>query len=258
MTPALPTPDSAPTQPSPARRFNSPYRFDDNLINGLALLTIFLGFLGLFTLSVFIYPSIGQNLDAEARSIIQLRSSAEYIELVLRPREQAAGLPLASNQSVQEAVLAKLDAMAAPLQLIREARRTSFLLIDRAADRSIRAEFSREMAAALGSYHELVGLLRAGPQPAVSSRVIFLKIENLLSGYERHLTALREYQQTQLRWTSLSRAGMIVLFSSLAYYWFRRFKKFQKTVRRSSNKRSSSRPPRSKHKIRRSSPRLNI
>lgn len=227
MTPALPTPDSAPTQPSPARRFKTFYRFDDNLINGLALLTVFLGFLGLFLLSVFVYPSIGQNLDAEARSIIQLRSSAEYIELVLRPREQAAGLPLASNQSVQEAVLARLDAMAAPLQLIREARRTSFLLIDRAADRSIRAEFSREMAAALGSYHELVGLLKAGPQPAVSSRVIFLKIENLLSGYERHLTALREYQQSQLRWTSLSRAGLIVLFSSLAYYWFRRFKKFQ-------------------------------
>lgn len=88
MTPALPTPDSAPTQPSPARRFKTFYRFDDNLINGLALLTVFLGFLGLFTLSVFIYPSIGQNLDAEARSIIQLKSSAEYIELVLRPRSK--------------------------------------------------------------------------------------------------------------------------------------------------------------------------
>lgn len=227
MTPALPTPDSAPTQPSPARRFNSPYLFDDNLVNGVALFTVLLGFLGLFTLAVFIYPSIGQNLDAEARSIIQLRSSAEYIELVLRPGEQAAGLPLASNQPSQEAVLAKLDAMAAPLQLIREAGRSSFLLIDRAADRKIRAEFSREMTAALGSYHELVGPLRAGPPPAVSSRVIFLKIENLLSGYEWYLTTLREYQRSQLRWTALTRTGLIGLFCALAYYWFRRFKKFQ-------------------------------
>ncbi len=153
MTPALPTPDSAPTQPSPARRFVSPYRLDNNLVNGLALFTVLIGFLGLFTLAVFIYPGIGQNLDTEARSIIQLRSSAEYIELVLRPGEQAAGLPLAINQPSQEAVLAKLDAMAAPLQLIREAGRSSFLLIDRAADRKIRAEFSREMKAAVGSYH---------------------------------------------------------------------------------------------------------
>ena len=140
---------------------------------------------------------------------------------------QASHLELSSSKFRQGDVLAKLDAMAAPLRQIREAGRSGFLLINHEADRKIREEFSTEMSAALGSYHELVGQLGAGPQPTVSSGVIFLKIQTLLNGYERHLMNIREAQLSQLRWTARIGAGLIVLFVFLTYYWFKRFKKFK-------------------------------
>ena len=236
MTPVLPTPDSA---PMPARAPAAPRPFSLSAVfygssMRLEVLTVFLvlmGFCGLFTLSVFVYPALGENLDEEARAILQLRANLDYIHQFLTP----AGVPLAGradNVAARENVLAKIRAMAAPVRLIRQAGRSGFLLIDHAADRKKREEFSSEMGASLSSLQELTVQRWAGSKPSLDLEAIDRKIQALLDGYQRYHDSLRAYQVRQFKWTALIRGVLIVFFLGATYYWARRYKRFQTNQQR--------------------------
>ncbi len=236
MTPVLPTPDSAPT-PARAPAAPRPFSFIDKSYGSsmrLEVLTVFLaimGFFGLFTLSVFVYPALGENLDEEARAILQLRANLDYIHQFLTP----AGVPLAGradNVAARENVLAKIRAMAAPVRLIRQAGRSGFLLIDHAADRKNKEEFSSEMGASLSSLQELTVQRWAGSKPSLDLEAIDRKIQALLDGYQRYHDSLRAYQVRQFKWTALIRAVLIVFFLGATYYWARRYKRFQTNQQR--------------------------
>ena len=158
------------------------------------VILVFLCLIALFTIAIFIYPSIGQNLDAEARAVLQLKHTAETLQLEIKQAEEAYLLQLPLNPSKKKAALDKLETMAAPLLRIRSAGRSAFLLINREEDLKIRGKFAVEMAAVLAQDYELVEQLWAGRKPTLNSEVVLLKIHSLLATYETYLDTLREQQ----------------------------------------------------------------
>ena len=190
------------------------------------VILVFFCLFALFTIAIFIYPSVGQNLDAEARAVLQLKHTAETLQLEIKQAEEAYLLQLPLNPSRKKAVLDKLETMAAPLLRIRSAGRSAFLLINREEDLNIRGKFAVEMAAVLAQDYELVEQLWAGRKPTLNSEVVLLKIHSLLATHETYLDTLREQQDLQFKRTTLIRAGLLVVSIFVMSYWYKGFKRF--------------------------------